>query len=122
AGQAYRGDRRAASHWSFSGGSDLDNVVMFVCPSETVAARWRERYDVPAVVVGAPALDRWHAAPPRSRGATITVAVTFHWDCTLIPETRSAWPHFEPAVRRLLEEADRRGWNVVGHEHPKWRG
>lgn len=61
AGQAYPGDARSARNPSYSGGDSLENVILFLCPSETVAARWRERYPaVPVAVVGCPKLDPWH--------------------------------------------------------------
>lgn len=61
AGQTYPGDSRSAGHPSYSGGRELDHVVLFLCPSGVVADRWSARYpDVPAVVVGCPYLDRWH--------------------------------------------------------------
>lgn len=61
AGQHYPGDVRSAGHPSYSGGDALETVVLFLCPSDAVAERWRARYPgAAAVVVGCPRLDPWH--------------------------------------------------------------
>ncbi len=137
---------------SYSGGEGHDRCVLFLCPSERVAMRWRERYDVPAVAVGCPRLDRysgvqqedagWNPASPlrglaqdhrestcnpstegnpegspRFRASSVpTVAISFHWACSLVPETMSAWRYFDPHLPRLC--ADPR-FRVVGHGHPR---
>jgi hypothetical protein len=176
------------------------------CPSERVSERWRARYDVPAVVVGSPRLDRYtescrveqwpacrahnpevvgstptpatgreaiqypyegerqrgsnrpegvsvdhrqheqdrgrpfragdrspndrsvpkrsEASSPPEKGEGVlvppptrpTVAVTFHADLAVCPETRTAWHYYDAHLPRLC--ADPR-WRVVGHGHPR---
>ena len=135
AGQTYAG----VDSPSYSGGPGHDRVVLFLCPNEHVAGRWRAAYpDTRAEVVGCSALDRWHeramvgvdrragltgaSSPPSmpySRGPVPTVAVTFHWDCGLVPETRTAWRHYDRALPGLV--ADPR-WVVLGHAHPRLWG
>lgn len=57
AGQTYRD----VDHPSYSGGPERENVVLFLCPNEEVAARNRARYpEAAAVAVGCPKLDPWH--------------------------------------------------------------
>lgn len=229
AGQGYTG----VTNGSYSGGEGHDRCVLFLCPSERVARRWRERYDVPAVAVGCPRLDRWAEGPShrgeaalarsgvsvcdppgmrlasrfglqpgpsallvagvtpnesdsgkkseKSRGETdlawhktgdsplqpvydvpasvlssggvgprpdepLTgtstpagrpggvrsargvppgstrpggipiVAISFHWDCALVPETRSAWRYYDPHLPRLVRDPR---FRVVGHGHPR---
>lgn len=113
---------------SYSGSSGHADCKLFICPNETVGDRWRERYpDTPVAVVGCPRLDEYHTGytpPPR------TVAITFHWDCRLCPETRSAWPHYQPGIRKMVQAYRDQGWTVLGHSHPReqrmfkamWRG
>lgn len=49
----------------YSGGRDRAEVGLFLCPSETVAARNRLAYpDAVSVAVGCPKLDRWHRRMP----------------------------------------------------------
>lgn len=119
AGQAYGGDPTMAHAPGWSGARDatLDRVKLFVCPSETVAARWSDRYQAPAVAVGCPKLDRLHLAGPRPPGRV--VAVTFHWDCQLGPETRSAWSVYDRSLPELAAWAKREGVQLLGHGHPR---
>ncbi len=61
AGQTYRTPEQDP-HPSYSGSPGHEGTVLFLSPSEEVAGRWRARYpDVPAVAVGCPKLDRFHA-------------------------------------------------------------
>lgn len=48
-------------------------------------------------------------APARPR-----VAVSFHWHCSVAPETQATWPYWQQAVERLA-----RRFEVVGHAHPR---
>jgi hypothetical protein len=123
AGQTYPGDPRGLGNGSYSGGADLDHVGLFVCPSEAVAARWRARYpDAEVAVVGCPKLDAWHARPspaPSPNRPGPVVALTFHWDCPLVPETRSALGHHLPGLAKLVREVRAAGGRVIGHGHPR---
>lgn len=124
AGQSYDGDPRGAGNGSYSGGAGLERVRLFLCPSERVADRWRAVYRAPAEVVGCPKLDQWHRAASwaphhRAVNRAPTVAVTFHWECGLVPETRSAWSHYDRVLPQLA--ADPR-WQLLGHGHPRLWG
>jgi hypothetical protein len=122
AGQSYDGDPRSKGDGSYSGGHSLDNVTLFLCPNGTVADRWQTAYPgTPAVVVGSPKLDRWHSQPTSRNVAsdTPTVAVTFHWECRMVPETTSAWRYYDRTLPSLA--ADER-WRLLGHGHPRLWG
>lgn len=123
AGQSYHGDPAAASSGSYSGGEGLEGCVLFLCPNESVADRWRARYRAPAVVVGCPKLDRWHAAPARAQSAhPATVAISFHWSNPLCPESQWALPHYRAALRALRDDLASAGVRLIGHGHPRaWR-
>ena len=176
AGQSYQG----ITNGSYSGGEGHDRCVLFLCPSDRVAMRWRERYpDTPAVACGCPRLDRYSERPGRwvnpalpdqersaprggvegspttlashvlveratpnetasakksekSRGETglgwhktgdsplqpgvPTVAISYHWACSLVPETMSAWRYYDPHLPRLVRDPR---FRVVGHGHPR---
>ncbi len=135
AGQAYPGDPRSAGHPSYSGGRGHEAVRLFVCPSETVAARWREAYpDARTAVVGCPALDRYHAGGVLPSGGASTgsashdgagpvVALAFHWNCGLIPETTSAWPFFAGRpLQALRAAADAARVQLRATAHPRLLG
>lgn len=132
AGQSYHGDPNAARSGSYAGGEGLEHVALFLCPHETVAQRWRARYRAPAVVVGAPKLDRWHqflAAPQKPEGNVTpapynggTVAVTWHWPNSICPEAQWALPHYRPALAGLARDMSRAGVELIGTGHPRaWR-
>jgi hypothetical protein len=122
-GQTYV-DRPAAE--SYPGGIGHDRVVLFVCPSDRVAGLWAKRYpDTPTVVVGSPKMDalharraalgdRWRPAHPQP-----TVVWSFHSDVRLVPETMSAFPHYEDALPALVARLNHDGIRVVGHAHPR---
>jgi glycosyltransferase involved in cell wall biosynthesis len=119
AGQAY-GHHLADG--SYSGGRGREAVVLFLCPSEVVARRNRDVYpNAKALVVGCPRMDHWHRINPTGGRLTRqggpsepTVAISFHWDCTIWPESRWAYPHFAPALPELA-----RTFNLIGHGHPR---
>lgn len=125
AGQTYEGSDSP----SYAGGRGHDRVRLFLCPNDTVAQAWRAAYPTPAVTVGCPKLDRWHLQQQDeqdddhgtgSHGGDGTagpvVAVTFHWDCGLVPETRSAWRHYDRVLPALAANP---GWQLLGHGHPR---
>lgn len=120
AGQVYVDTPENESHGSYSGGKGHDNAILFLCPSETVADRWRANYRAPAVAVGCPKLDPWLSKPLRehpSEGGT--VVFTFHWDNPLSPESRSALSHYQRELPAIVEALRGRGWRVLGHGHPR---
>lgn len=122
AGQAYPGDPLAAKSGSFAGGDGWDNAIGFLSPSSTVADRWRARYpDAVVDVVGCPKLDHWHGVE-QVRTVRPIVAFSFHWDCPLIPETRSALAHHYPHLPGVIATLRALGYQVAGHAHPRWRG
>lgn len=108
---------------NFAGGPGRDNVVAFACPNKAVQkANARAYRGVPSAVVGLPRLWPWHR---KKRGRTrhrkfpmvpgdAVVAVSFHWDSMLCPETRTAFPYYREAVRRLARDHE-----VIGHGHPR---
>lgn len=106
AGQSYGND-----HPHYPGGRGNEAVGLFLVPNEHAAERWRARYPHARVeVVGCPRLD---ALPAREPGPP-TVAVTFHWDAWVAPETRSAFAWFREALPGLA-----RSFRVIGHGHPR---
>lgn len=115
AGQSYKG----LDSYGYSGGPWHDACRLFICPNQAVADRWQERYaSIPVAVVGCPRLDPYHTGyvPPAR-----TVAITFHWDCKLVPETRSAFPFYRAGLKRMVQAYRAQGWTVLGHAHPTYR-
>jgi hypothetical protein len=108
AGQTYSG--RAPAH---PGGRGREAVRLFICPSERVAELNRTAYpNTPAVAVGAPTMDYYHHRPPRPEAGV--VAVAFHWNAQVCPESRSAFLHYRNVLGSLARERQ-----VIGHGHPR---
>jgi hypothetical protein len=107
AGQTY-----GAGTPAHPGGRNRETVKLFICPSEQVAEKNRARYDVPAVAVGAPTMDRFHRHPRKPEKGV--VAVAFHWNALTAPEARTAFPYFRDSIAALSRER-----TVIGHGHPR---
>lgn len=112
AGQSYSDNQT-----SYAGGANRLGVCLLLVPGEHPAERNRRTH--PAIrqeVVGSPKMDAWHLREPKVRGDKPVVAVSFHWDCQLFPEARSAWDHYRKAIPQLA--VDER-WKLLGHGHPR---
>lgn len=113
AGQTYLG----VEHGGYSGGEGRERVVLFLCPNERVVGLNRARYpETPAVAVGCPRLDAYRGPwwrEPCGPGRPV-VAFSCHWDCQIVPETRTAFWEFAPGLPALQER-----YEVLGHGHPK---
>lgn len=106
----------------FAGGRDRPNVELFLDMNEAVRARNAAAHPAtPGVVVGAPKLDRVFTADPRPRGRPPVVAFSFHWDYHRIPEARSAFLYYRPAIIELARRVDHRDvpFRLLGHAHPR---
>jgi len=95
----------------YPGGRGRGTVTLFLSPNDHAAAADQAAYpQAKVVVVGDPALDLLPARQP----GPLAVAVSFHWDCQLLPETRSAMPYYRAALAGLARELP-----LIGHAHPK---
>ena len=107
AGQSY-----GNGHGSYAGGKDRDDVSLFLMPNHYSADLWRAAYPRARVeVVGCPKLD---TLPRKDPSEPLTIAIGFHWDCHLFPETLSAFGHFRTALEPLRD-----AYNLIGHGHPR---
>lgn len=111
-GQSYAGDPHAASIGAYAGGKDRGDLGLFMVPNEHAASRFRATYPGNrTVIVGSPKLDE---APAYEPGPKPVVAVSFHWDCSVVPETRSSRKEYWGAIQALA-----RTHTVIGHGHPR---
>lgn len=109
AGQSYAG----VESGSYIGAIDRAGCVAAIVPGKAQAKKHEETHPtIRAYPVGVPKLDHRHASP--SPGKKGRVAISFHWDCKVAPETRSALRHFRPALKDLARE-----FELVGHSHPR---
>lgn len=115
-GQSYGG------HAGYPGGAGRGPVGLFLSPNEHAAQADRSRYPAARVeVVGDPAVEHLQARQPGPQA----IAVSFHWECTIAPQTRSALRHYRAALEPLAQ-----AYPLIGHGHPRahrdlerlWRG
>lgn len=93
------------------------NYVLDLLPNHHTAKVFDERYpQTKKVVIGSPKLDAWHGNFKKPQNTKPVIAFSFHFDRKAIPESRTAWPHFQPAVERL---ANQDKWKILGHGHPR---
>jgi hypothetical protein len=116
AGQTYVGREHDPSY-SGSGGARHRGVIGYISPSQAVADRFRK----PSIAVGCPKLDRY-VGIPKLASSPPTVCFVWHWDCKMVQEARSAWPHYQPRFAAIVASFQAQGFEVIAHEHPKWRG
>lgn len=117
AGQTYTAGARP--HPSYAGGRDaaLARSELVLVPGVASADRWAIAYpDTPVVAVGCPKIAPWYDRP--GPPAT-TVAITWHWDCPLVPETRTAFWSYAPYLGDLVGRLRDAGLTVIGHGHPR---
>jgi hypothetical protein len=101
------------NHPSYAGGSGKDRVVLFLCQHELTAAKNQAAYpSVPVAIIGTPKLDAYK--PRQAQGRT--VAISFHWDCRVSPESRSAFMYYRGIIGQLNTAKDIK---LIGHAHPK---
>lgn len=106
------------SHPSYAGGAQhRDRVSLFCEVNDWTARRNRAKHPgCRSVVVGSPKMDSLTGIAKREDTQSPTICVSFHWNCLVAPETRSAFPHFAPALPDLAAEFD-----LILHAHPRAR-
>lgn len=111
-GQTYpNGD--GIGHPSYSGGRDRSRVVLNLCPSQRDA----DNCGPNSVAVGVPYLDPLHRRKKKwTRSDPPVIAVSFHADVHVVPETRWAFPHYQQELIRIAQTGE---LNLLGHAHPR---
>lgn len=103
-------------HASYAGSTEhRECVVLRLSPNERHAAKERAMLSCPVEIVGVPRMDQWANRPVRlNRKHQLVVAVSFHFDATVCPETRSAWRYYIDGLAPLAAK-----YKVLGHAHPR---
>lgn len=113
AGQSYWAEN-SKPHEAYHGSEHPDKVVAYISPNQRVADSWGR----PAFACGSPVCD---PHPLITNNPRPVVAITFHWDCLLFPETRSAIDHYVTSLGPLVRFLRKEGFEVLGHHHPRDR-
>jgi len=112
AGQSYGGRNASATHGSYAGGKGRDPASLFLHPGPHPADRDRKAYPSARVeVVGAPILD---TLPKREGEKGRVVAVSFHFNGFVAPETKNALQWALPSIVDLAKR-----YQLIGHAHPR---
>ena len=111
-GQTYQSD-----HPSYSSGKGAKhNVFLFLSPNEFNTKGYQQTHpQIPNHIVGCPKLDEWSDLSPPNNTRPV-VCVSFHWDCHVVPETRSTFQYYSSALSSLAEN---RRYRFIGHGHPR---
>lgn len=117
AGQSYNGGKRSSS---YAGGPGRESIGLFLCTNEGVKSANDRLNGRRSVVIGSPRLhDLSFARALHEPSGPPTLALAWHWPCTVAPESFWLLPEFRSALMRL--RTDWRG-DIIGHAHPKgWR-
>lgn len=105
-----------ATHTSYAGGTgERRKVDLFLCTNKWVYNANKKAYpSKTSVIVGCPKLDSWQKWKSKKTKKKPVIALAFHWDCRVVPETRSLFPFYESAIKKLSEN-----FTLIGHAHPR---
>jgi hypothetical protein len=91
-----------------------ENVVLRLSPNETHAEMERKILSCPVEVIGVPKLDKYATKGYKLKRHLPRVAISFHFDCKVNPETRTSFGFFKSALPLLVSQ-----FKVLGHGHPR---
>lgn len=104
-------------HPSYAGSLEhRDCVILRLVPNKRIYEREKEVLKCPIEIIGVPKMDKYHYL--RDKKTRIkrkpTIAISFHWDCRVCPETRSSFRYYLSVFRELSLR-----FKVLGHAHPR---
>jgi len=115
-GYSYINQAGERFHPSYAGSSARSNVILFLNNHEIVHSLNKKAHPkTPGVIVGTPKMDAWAGLTWETPADPLAVYST-HWNCKVVPETRSAHKEFRWALRPDKWD-ERFTWN--GHAHPR---
>lgn len=88
------------------------NVTLFLAPSDRVVHQSGHMFpEATLVVCGSPRVEHLSALPRDPQD----IALAFHWNSPVAPESMSAWQHYRTVLPTLSE------YPIIGHGHPRYR-
>jgi len=103
-------------HSSYVGSSLLrDRVILRMVPNQFAYDIERAANPLENIkIVGVPKMDKW-AGREFVRNKKPVIALSFHWDCRVCPETMSGYKEFlMAAIKKIPTE-----FKLIGHGHPR---
>jgi len=108
------------AHPSYPGGAKRNGIGLFLCTNEAVARANEALYGPRSVVIGSPRLSDLREARASQRltepGSRPVLALCWHWDCRVAPESFWALPEF---VSSLVDLVSTWAGKIIGHAHPR---
>lgn len=103
-------------HGSYVGSQEYrDKVILKLVPNKFAYQAEREANpDENIEIVGVPKMDKY-VGRTWKRNKKPVIAISFHFDCLVCPETRSGYKDFiVPALKKIPTE-----FTLIGHGHPR---
>jgi len=130
AGQSYLGG--GTPHLSYAGFPHHRGLVGILHPGPDPVRKDSDAYPELAEAgriqaIGTPGLGAWlrgengQAPDWRHEDRRFRIAVSYHWDCRVCPETRTALGHYDGAFAEWEEALAAEDIELVGHSHPRIR-
>jgi hypothetical protein len=71
---------------------------------------------IPAYPIGVPKLDKYHKNiySYNKKIDKTNIVISFHWDCKIVPETRSCFRFYRSVIKSMKED-----FNIKIHGHPR---
>lgn len=102
-------------HGSYAGSlQHRQNVILRLSPNHIHANIEKETLECPVEIIGVPKLDKFATRYWNFNKEKPTVAISFHFDCFVNPETRSSFNYFKSILPELNKQ-----FNLLGHAHPR---
>lgn len=106
------------NHPSYAGGPGRDKTILFCNVNEYAQEKNSKAYpQIKNVIVGSPKLDSLLNIE-KSIENKPKVAFSWHWDCKVTPETRTAFPHYRTQLKNIIRK-NNAIWEPLGHSHPR---
>lgn len=110
------GNTYSNNHPSYAGGAGKNRAVLFLNQHEITQAKNLKTYpNVKNVVVGTPKMDDVEVRHMTGN----VVCLSFHWDCKVVPETRSAYGFYQRVIPQLARSTK---FKLIMHAHPHMNG
>ena len=114
-GHTYVNDK-GGIHTGYAGSLQKDRVVLFLNQHKiTQQANLKVYPNTKQATIGTPKMDKYETQKVKGR----TVCFSFHWDCRVSPESRSAFYYYKDEIKKLMRTNK---YNIVIHAHPRLFG
>jgi len=108
------------NHQSYAGGGAMRQLYKLILDPGDIPGD-RDKHSCPrskVVVVGCPKMDRWYPVQPKELGDPPVIAIGFHQDTRVCPESRTALPHYMTAFPQLAAWQESGEVKIIGTGHP----